>query len=41
MPFPAERVAVAFQVNTDVRDDLLGDINLLIRDVLQSAGKAR
>ena len=39
--FPAERVAVAFQVNTDVRDDLLGDINLLIREVLQSADKAR
>lgn len=38
--YPAERVAAAVQTNTDVRDDMLGDITLLIKDVLQTVGKA-
>lgn len=38
--YPAQRVAVAVQVNTDIRDDLLGDVQALIKDVLQSATKS-
>jgi hypothetical protein len=33
-------VAVAVQVNTDVRDDMLGDVMALVADVLQTVGKA-
>jgi D-alanyl-D-alanine carboxypeptidase len=38
--YPAQRVAVAVQVNTDVRDDMLGDVMALVADVLQTVGKA-
>jgi D-alanyl-D-alanine carboxypeptidase len=38
--YPAERVAVAAQVNTDVRDDMLGDLMALVQDVLQTVGKS-
>ena len=34
--YPAQRVAVAVQTNTDVRDDMLGDLMALIKDVLQT-----
>jgi len=36
--FPSERVAIAFQVNTDVRDDMLGELMGLIQDVLKTVG---
>ncbi len=38
--YPAQRVAVAVQTNTDVRDDMLGDVMTLIQDVLQTVGPA-
>ena len=38
--YPAQRVAVAVQTNTDVRDDMLGDLMALIKDVLDTVGKA-
>lgn len=37
--YPAERVAIAFQTNTDVRDDMLADLLGLIKDVLKTVGK--
>jgi D-alanyl-D-alanine carboxypeptidase len=37
--YPAQRVAVALQVNTDVRDDMLGDLMSLIQEVLETVGK--
>ncbi len=37
--YPAQRVAIAVQTNTDVRDDMLGDIMALVKDVLQTVGK--
>jgi D-alanyl-D-alanine carboxypeptidase len=39
--FPAERVAVAFQINTDVRDDMLGDLMVLVQDVRSTAKAIR
>jgi D-alanyl-D-alanine carboxypeptidase len=38
--YPAQRVAVAFQTNTDVRDDMLADLMSLIKDVLQTVDDA-
>ncbi len=38
--YPAQRVAVAVQTNTDVRDDMLGDLKALIKDVLTTVGQA-
>ena len=38
--YPAQRVAVAVQVNTDVRDDMLPPLMALTQDVLQTIGKA-
>jgi D-alanyl-D-alanine carboxypeptidase len=38
--YPAQRVAVAVQTNTDVRDDMLGDLMSMIKDVLQTLDKA-
>jgi D-alanyl-D-alanine carboxypeptidase len=38
--YPAQRVAVAVQVSTDVRDDMLRDVTALIKDVLHTMGKA-
>jgi D-alanyl-D-alanine carboxypeptidase len=38
--YPAERVAVAFQINTDARRDVARDVLALVRDVLQTVGKA-
>lgn len=38
--YPAQRVAVAFQVNTDTRSDMLGDLAALVEDVLETVGKA-
>ncbi len=38
--YPAQRVAVAVQTNTDVRDDMLGDLMALFNDVLQTVGPA-
>ncbi len=39
--YPAERVAVAVQTNTDVRDDMLGDLMAMIKDVLETVGPAK
>ena len=39
--YPAQRVAVAVQTNTDVRDDMLGDLMALIKDVLETVGPAK
>ena len=39
--YPDQRVAVAVQTNTDVRDDMLGDLMALIKDVLDTIGRAR
>ena len=39
--YPSERVAVALQTNTDVRDDMLGALMALIKDVLQTVGIAK
>lgn len=36
--FPNQRVAVAVQVNTDARDNLLPDVRALIREVLNATG---
>jgi len=38
--YPAERVALAVQVNTDVRDDMLAELLALFKDVLQTVGKS-
>ena len=38
--YPAQQVAVAVQVNTDVNDNLLGDVLRLIGDVLRTVEKA-
>jgi hypothetical protein len=38
--YPAQRVAVAVQVNSDARDDVLGDVMALVQDVLVTVGKA-
>jgi hypothetical protein len=38
--YPAQRIAIAVQTNTDVRDDMLGALMALIKDVLQTVGKA-
>ena len=37
--YPAQQVAVAVQTNTDVRDDMLGELLALIKDVLQTVGE--
>jgi hypothetical protein len=39
--YPAQRVAIAVQVNTDVRDDMLGDLQALFKDVLETTGAAK
>jgi hypothetical protein len=39
--YPAQRVALAVQVNTDVRDDMLADLLALFKDVLQTVGKSK
>jgi len=39
--YPAERVAIAVQTNTDVRDDMLGDLMAMIKDVLETVGPAK
>jgi D-alanyl-D-alanine carboxypeptidase len=39
--YPAERVAVSAQVNTDVNEALLGDVKQLTYDVLKTVGKTR
>jgi D-alanyl-D-alanine carboxypeptidase len=38
--FPAQKVAIAVQVNSDARDDMLGEVLGLMVDVLQTVGKA-
>ncbi len=38
--YPDQRVAVAVQTNSDVRDDMLGDLMALIKDVLDTVGQA-
>lgn len=38
--FPAQRVAVAVQINSDARDDMLGDVMALVQDALQTFGPA-
>lgn len=38
--FPAQSVAVAVQVNTDARDNLLPDVRALIREVLEAVGSS-
>lgn len=37
--YPAQRVAIAFQVNSDAREDMLGDLMALVQDVLATVGK--
>lgn len=39
--YPAQRVAVAFQTNTDVRSDMLPAIHALVQDVLATVGEPR
>ena len=39
--YPAQRVAVAVQTNTDVREDMLGDLMAMIKDVLETVGPSR
>ncbi len=39
--FPAERVALAVQVNSDLRNDMLGAVMSLFNDVLQAVGSAQ
>jgi len=38
--YPAQKVAVAVQTNTDVRDDMLGALMVMIQDVLKTVGSA-
>jgi CubicO group peptidase (beta-lactamase class C family) len=38
--YPAQRTAVAAQTNTDACGDVLDDLMALIKDVLQTVGKA-
>lgn len=38
--YPAQRVAIAVQVNSDTRRDMLADVMELVRDVLNTVGNA-
>ena len=39
--YPAQRVAAAVQINTDARDDMLGDWQALVKELLDTVGELK